>query len=323
MRAVRFHDTDGLAGVRLEEVGKPEPQAGELLVRVAAASINPFDFYAVCGYVNAYVRFKLPAILGRDFSGVVAAMGPGVTRFAVGDPVFGYVAADANGTFAEYVAVPAAQAAPKPDGCSHVEAASLPNVLMAAWDGLFSTSSGMDLRAGQTVLVNGAAGGIGSVAVQLAAWRGARVIGTASTGNLQLVRQLGADAFDYAEADWTSSLSDVNGVLDTADGSCADSLCGLIGKGGHFIALRGLPQDGFAERWAARGIVCRVASGPASAPSFAAMAEVVASGAVRPVVTATYPLEAFRTPLEAAGHGHARGKSVLTIDPAALDGDSG
>jgi len=313
MRAVRFHDYSGLTGVRIDHIPTPPVDPGALLVRVHAAGVNPFDRYAVEGYVNAFVSFTLPAVLGRDFSGVVEAVGKEVAGFRTGDAVFGQAAADAEGTFADYVTIPCDRAARKPEKLSHIEAASLPNVLMAAWDGLFSTARGLDVQPGQTILVNGAAGGIGSVAVQLARWRGARVIGTASAGNLDLVRQLGAEPRDYAASDWLDDLGQIDGVLDSADGSNADTLCEKVRSGGRYVALRGLPSAGFAERWAAKDIACRVASGPDSAGAWPDMAKVVAEGTIRPVVTAIYPLEQFGDALAALGSGHARGKTVLVV----------
>lgn len=313
MRAVRFHDYSGLAGITIDEIPAPIAGPGEVLVRVHAAGVNPFDRYAVEGYVNAFVTFTLPAILGRDFSGVIEAVGPGVTDFKVGDAVFGQAAADADGTFADYLVIPADRVARKPAGITHIEAASLPNVLMAAWDGLFSPSSGIEIAPGQVILVNGAAGGIGSVAVQLARWRGARVIGTASAGNLDLVRDLGAEPRDYAASDWLDGIARLDGVIDTADGSSADRLCAAIRPGGRYVALRGLPAADFGERWAEREIDCRVASGPNSAAAWPEMAAAVAAGAVKPVVTATYRFDAFEDALTAIGSGHARGKTVLIV----------
>lgn len=311
MRAVRFYDYLGLDGLRLEDIPIPVPRTGEILVRNHAAGVNPFDCYAVSGYVNAYVQFNLPAVLGRDFSGIVAAIGPGVDGLVVGDAVFGQAAADAEGTFADYVAIPAARAAIKPDTLSHIQAASLPNVIMAAWDGLFSMTSGADLRPGQSILVNGAAGGIGSIAVQLARWRGARVIGTSSAINLDMVRDLGAEAHDYA---LPLAITDaVDAVLDTADGSNAEVLCGLIRPGGTYVALRGLPGGNFEEKWAERGVRCVVANGPNSAEAFPDMVEAISDGAVKPIVTATYPLGQFSAALKKVATGHARGKIALQI----------
>lgn len=311
MKAVRFHGYAGLPGIRLEEVPQPTPASGEILVRVLAAGVNPFDWYAVEGWVNAYVTFTLPAILGRDFSGMVEAIGAGVSRFAPGDAVYGHVDAGADGSFADYVAVPAARAAPKPAVISHIEAASLPNVLMAAWNGLFSPITA-DLKATDTILIHGAAGGIGSLAVQLARYRGARVIGTGSAGNLAFIERLGADlAVDYTSPGWIDRLPAINAVLDTASGADAALLCAKLGRGGRYIALRGLPPEPWRERQTAAGVHCAVASGPASEADFPAMARLVADGIIRPVVSGVMPLAEARAALAQVSGGHVRGKLVL------------
>jgi NADPH:quinone reductase-like Zn-dependent oxidoreductase len=314
MRAVRFHDYSGLDGVRYEDAPVPAVRNGELLVRVHAAGVNPFDWYAVEGYVNQYVRFRLPAVLGRDVSGVVEEIGPAADGFAVGDEVYGQADPESHGTFADYTAIESFRLAKKPQFLSHAEAASLPNVMLAAWDGLFSNDSGMDLRAGQTVLIHGAAGGIGSIAVQLANWRGARVAGTASAGNLAFLRELGAErAFDYRAADWEETVGPVDAVLDTSDGAAAKSLCALIGPGGRYVGLRGLPPEAFVAEQAAAGISCLAASGPSSLKDFAEMAAIVERGLIKPVVAAIYPVASAREALERVRQGHVRGKIVLCV----------
>ena len=316
MRAVRFHDYLGLDGVRVETAPRPVAGPAEILIEVHAAGVNPFDWYAVEGYVNDYVQFSLPAILGRDFSGIVAAIGAGVTAFAIGDAVYGHADASADGSFADYVAVPADRAVMKPDSLSHIDAASLPNVLMAAWDGLFSADTGMNLQSGQTVLINGAAGGIGTVAVQLARWRGARVIGTASPGNHPLRYELGAAAaYDYHSADWDETAGKVDAVLDTADGSTAERLCALIRPGGSYVSLRGMPSPEFVAARSADGVRCIAASGPNSASALPEMAAAVAQGAVKPIVSETFPLDRVRDALEAVRAGHVRGKIVIVVHP--------
>lgn len=317
MRAVRFHDFSGLDGLRLEEVPTPAPTHGEILVRIRAAGVNPFDWYAPNGWVNEFVTFDLPTIVGRDFSGVVESVGQGVEGIAVGEDVFGHANAAADGTFADFVAVPATRVARKPTALSHIEAASLPNVLMAAWDGLFSADSGMDLAAGQTVLVHGAAGGIGSVAVQLARWRGARVIGVASARNQAFLRELGVtEAISYQSPDWHRAIPMIDGVLDTTAGDDAALLCSRIKAGHSYVALRGLPPEDFVATQRAARVRCVVASGPASEHLFPAMAEVVAAGAVRPIVTKTFPVVDFRAALDEVSRGHVRGKLVLELDGA-------
>jgi NADPH:quinone reductase-like Zn-dependent oxidoreductase len=197
MRAVRFHDYGGLDGLRYEDAPLPAVSPGAVLVRVHAAGVNPFDWYAVEGYVRQYVQFQLPAVLGRDVSGIIEEVGADVRDWVVGDPVYGQTDPASHGTFADYTVIDPFRLAKKPDHLTHIEAASLPNVMLAAWNGLFSADNGMNLQAGQTILIHGAAGGIGSIAVQLATWHGARAMGTASKGNIGFLRDLGAaQAFD-------------------------------------------------------------------------------------------------------------------------------
>jgi NADPH:quinone reductase-like Zn-dependent oxidoreductase len=314
MRAVRFHDYGGLSGVRYEDAPLPVPSEREVLVRVHAAGVNPFDWYAVEGYVNQYVSFALPAVLGRDVSGVIDAVGAGVDGFAVGDAVYGQTDPGSHGTFADYTAIDSGRLAKKPAHLSHLEAASLPNVMLAAWNGVFSRDSGANLEAGQTILVHGAAGGIGCIAVQLANWRGARVLGTASTGNLPFLLELGVGrAIDYAAEGWHDDIGPIDAVLNTADGSAAARLCSLIKPGGCYVALRGLPDAAFIAEQAASGIRCVAASGPASVKEFAQMARVVAQGLIKPVISGVYPLAKFRDALERVRAGHVRGKLVLRV----------
>jgi len=312
MRAVRFHDYSGLNGIRYEEAPLPVLGDREVLVRVHAAGVNPFDWYAVEGYVNQYVRFQLPAVLGRDVSGLVEAVGVDVHDFAVGDAVYGQTDPASYGTFADYTAIDSFRLAKKPEHLSHTEAASLPNVLLAAWNAVLSVDSGANLQPGQTILIHGAAGGIGSIALQIARWRGAHVLGSASKGNLQFLRELGVErTFDRGVEGWHETLGRVDAVLNTADGAAAKQLCSIIKAGGRYIALRGLPDPAFVAEQAAEGVSCMAASGPASVRDFASMTHVVAQGLIKPVVTAVYPMTKFRDALERVREGHVRGKVVL------------
>jgi NADPH:quinone reductase-like Zn-dependent oxidoreductase len=314
MRAVRFHDYGGLNGLRYEDAPMPVPHDHEVLVRVHAAGVNPFDWYAVEGYVNQYVRFSLPAVLGRDVSGVVAAVGAEVQDFAVGDAVYGQTDPVSHGTFADYTAIDSSRLAKKSEHLNHIETASLPNVMLAAWNGVLSADSGADLQAGQTILIHGAAGGIGSIAVQLAKWRGARVLGTASKGNLEFLRELGVDvSIEYALDGWHHDIGQVDAVLNTADGGAAGRLCSLIRPGGRYVALRGLPDSAFVAERAAGRIRCVAASGPASVKEFSQMARAVEQGLIKPVVSAVYPISKFRDALERVRDGHVRGKLVLEV----------
>jgi NADPH:quinone reductase-like Zn-dependent oxidoreductase len=292
----------------------PVPRNQEVLVRVHAAGVNPFDWYAVEGYVNQYVRFSLPAVLGRDVSGVVEAVGADVDDVKVGEAVYGQTDPASHGTFAEYTAIDSYRLAKKPEHLNHVETASLPNVLLAAWDGVLSANSGADLKAVQSILIHGAAGGIGCIAVQLAKWRGARVLGTASSGNLDFLRELGVDeSFDYSIDGWHQKIGPIDAVLNTADGGAAATLCSLLRSGGRYVSLRGLPDPLFVDACAARGIRCVAASGPASVRDFSLMADLVAQGLIKPVVSGMYPIAKFREALERVRAGHVRGKLVLKV----------
>jgi NADPH:quinone reductase-like Zn-dependent oxidoreductase len=314
MRAVRFHDYRGLSGIQYEDAPLPVLGNGEVLVRVHAAGVNPFDWYAVEGYVNQYVSFQLPAVLGRDVSGIVEAVGVGVDGLAVGDAVYGQTSPQSHGTFADFTAIESFRLAKKPEHLSHIEAASLPNVMLAAWNGVFSGDSGANLKTRQTILVHGAAGGIGSIAVQLANWCGAHVLGTASKRNLGFLRELGVEqAIDYTVEGWHEHVGRIDAVLNTADGGAAKALCSLIKPGGRYVALRGLPDAAFVAEQAASGISCVAASGPASVKDFAQMAGVVAQGAIKPVISAVYPIAKFRDALERVREGHVRGKIVLSV----------
>jgi D-arabinose 1-dehydrogenase-like Zn-dependent alcohol dehydrogenase len=202
MSAVQISEFGGTEVLRLVEVPRPEAGPGELLVRVHATAVNPVDTQTRRGWTRSFTGATLPYIPGFDVSGVVAAVGEGVTRFAPGDEVFAMIDLGRGGGYAEYVVLEEPEAARKPAGISHAEAASLPLVALTAWQALFETA---DLQPGQTVLIHAGAGGVGTAAIQLAKWRGARVLTTASARNHELVRSLGADvAIDYT---WCSTPS--------------------------------------------------------------------------------------------------------------------
>jgi NADPH:quinone reductase-like Zn-dependent oxidoreductase len=181
MKAIRVHDFKERDNLRFEHAPIPEPKLGEVLVRIRAASVNPVDLKLAEDALHGFVTVDLPWIPGGDFSGVIASFGPGINDFAIGDAVFGSRPTGTPGTYSEYVAAPASTIAMKPQKLSHVEAASVPIAAQTAWQGLFEHGS---LQRGQTVLIHGGSGGVGSFAVQLARWRGAIVLATASKRNL-------------------------------------------------------------------------------------------------------------------------------------------
>ena len=311
MKAVRFHSYDGLAAVVVEPAPKPVAGPGEVLVKVEAAGVNPFDLYSVEGALKGYFDFPLPVVMGRDASGVIEAVGEGVTGLAPGDAVYGHVHHTRDGAFAEYAVMQANRVALKPADLTHAEAASLPNAICAAWDALFSPVSGINLQPGQTVLVQGAAGGIGSLAVQLAKWRGARVIGVASGRHEAFLKDLGVDqVVDYAKGPFEAVVGKVDGVVDTAVAEPRARSYAVLKPGGAYASLRGLPDQAEAADWGVRAVS---ANGVAGQDEFGRIAELVAQGAVRPRVGATWPMDQVREALAQVKAGHMQGKVVLTV----------
>ncbi|MEV0555129.1 NADP-dependent oxidoreductase [Streptomyces sp. NPDC050597] len=197
MRAVVARRYGGPEALELMEIDKPEPGAGSVLIRVKAAGVNPVDWHVVAGHLNSILDVSLPLVPGFDVAGVIEAIGPGVTEFSVGDEVFGYVRTEQvqYGTYAELVAAPVHTLARKPASLTWQQAAGLPLVGLTALQSL----SRVGARSEETVLVHAAAGGVGSVAVQIAVARGARVIGTASERNHEFLRSLGAEPVVYGD----------------------------------------------------------------------------------------------------------------------------
>jgi NADPH:quinone reductase-like Zn-dependent oxidoreductase len=322
MRAV-VQDRFGLPDVlELREVGRPEAGDGEVLVRVRAASVNPADWYAMTGMpwlARPAMGLRRPRTgrLGIDLAGEVEAVGPDVTRFRPGDQVYG----TGDGSFAEYVAAAEAKLAPKPARLSFEEAAAVPVAGLTALQGLRDKGR---LRPGQRVLVNGASGGVGTFAVQLARALGAVVTAVCSTRNLGVARSLGADrVVDYTREDFTRTDRRHDLLLDVA-GSRPWSACRrvltpegrlvmvgapkgsrLLGPLGHIGGVR------LASLRAGQRVVFFISR--SSGEDLAALAELLEAGTVTPCVERTYPLGEAADALRHLGEGHARGKLVVTV----------
>ena len=214
MKAIRIHEFGGPEQLRCEDAPVPQPGEGQVLVRVKAASVNPIDWKLASGAMQAFRPIELPWIPGGDFAGVVEAVGPGVTNVNTGDQVYGDT--PSGGSYAELVAASADMIASQPPKLTAVEAASLPLAGQTAWQAIFDHGQ---LQAGQTILVHGAAGGVGGYAVQFARWKGARVLATASAEDEEYVRTLGADVvIDYRATRFESVARDVDLVLDLIGG---------------------------------------------------------------------------------------------------------
>jgi NADPH:quinone reductase-like Zn-dependent oxidoreductase len=309
MKAVRFHEYGGPEVLKYEDAPKPEPAAGEVLVRVHAAGINPLDWKIRAGFLKEMWPYPLPLILGWDLSGVVEANGSGASRFQAGDEVYSRPDIGRDGAYAEYIAVREEELALKPKMLDHVNAAAVPLTALTAWQALFDQGG---LQAGQTVLIHAAAGGVGSFAVQLARWKGARVIGTASAKHHDYLKGLGCDqAIDYTSVRFEDAVRDVDMVLDTQAGETRARSWSVIKKGGILVSTLGPPPS--EEEAAARGVRSALFLVRADAKQLEEIAGLIDSGAVKVHVDAVFPLaEAARAHALSAGN-HVRGKIVLQV----------
>ena len=310
MKAVRVHKYGGPEVLRFEDVPRPTPGSGELLVKVHAASVNPIDWKIRAGYMKDYIPLPLPFIPGWDVSGVVEAVGPGVTKFKKGDEVYARsdLAAHGYGSYAEYVEVKETETALKPRAVDHVHAAAIPVAAVAAWRALFD---GAGLKKGQKVLIHGSAGGVGGFAVQLAKWKGAQVIGTASSKNQGFVRELGADeTIDYEKTRFEDVVHDADVVLDTIGGDTQKRSWSVLKKGGILVSLVGPPS---AEEAAKHGVRSAFLSAQGGTSVLTELAKLVDSGKIRLIVEKVLPLSEARQAHELSESGHARGKIVLKV----------
>jgi NADPH:quinone reductase-like Zn-dependent oxidoreductase len=310
MQAVRISEFGGPDVLRVEEAVRPTPGPGELLVRVHAAAVNPVDTGVRAGQAQGIANARLPYIPGYDLSGTVAEVGEGVTRFSRGDEVFAMLHLRRGGAYAEYAIVKDAEAAGKPARASHAEAASLPLVALTAWQALFDTA---DLQAGETVLIHAGAGGVGSIAVQLAKWRGATVIATASEGNHEFLRSLGADmVIDYRTQRFEELARDVDVVLDPIGGETQVRSLGTLRDGGRLVGLMGLTPP---ARSAERGIRATAILVDPDSAQLRRIAELVDAGHVRPIVSHLLPLDQAPDAHRQSETGRTRGKIVFDVRP--------
>jgi NADPH:quinone reductase-like Zn-dependent oxidoreductase len=302
MNAVQIHSFGGPEVLRVERVARPVPGPGELLVRVHAASVNPVDTYTRTGETVSFTGAKVPYIPGFDVSGVVEATGDGVKSFRKGDAVFAMLDLTRGGGYAEYAIVRESEAAPKPKRLTHEQAAAIPLTALTAWQALFDTAN---LEKGQTVLIHAGAGGVGTMAIQLAKWKGAKVIATASAANHDYLKQLGADVvIDYRTQKFEELVKDVDVVLDPVGGDTQARSIGVLKNGGTLVSLVGL--GGTARRSTAikaKSILVK--------PDGATLARI--GELVTPTVSHTFTLQQVKDAHVQSETGRTRGKIVLTV----------
>lgn len=333
MKAVRLHGFGGPDVLIYEDAPKPEPKAGEVLVRVHAAGLNPPDWYLREGYKMLPPEWQpkvaFPIIPGTDISGVIERLAGDVTGFAVGDEVYAMVRfpeglAGESRAYADYVAVPATDIARKPAGIDHVHAAAAPMSLLTAWQFLIDLGHNEPNPlqpqqhrpvplAGKTVLVNGAAGGVGHLVVQVAKWQGARVIAVASAGNEAFLRDLGADDFiDYGKTAAEDVVREVDLVVDAVGGPRTERFLRTLKRGGALFPIFPLGFDGGDE--ANRlGITVSTTQVRSSGAQLGEIAPLLNGGTLRIAIDSRFALADARKAHERAAEGHIRGKIVLTV----------
>lgn len=331
MNAIRLYEFGGPQVLRHEKVPIPRIGAGEVLVRVHAAGLNPPDWYTREGMpdVPDELRppFDLPLILGTDISGVVEAVAADVDGLAVGDEVIGLVRFPEpmqSGAYAEYIAVPASDLGRKPAGIDHVEAAGLPMSGLTAWQFLIELGHDrpspfqqarhepVPLDGDTTVLINGAAGGVGHIAVQLAKWKGARVIAVASGGHEEFLRKLGVDEFiDYTQQNPEDVVRDVDLVLDNVGGPRSRRFLRTIKRGGSLYPVYFGEFD--EEENARLDITVTATQVRASGAQLTELSRLMEDGVLRVAIDSTFTLEEAGAAHQRAGRGHLQGKIVLRV----------
>ena len=305
MKAIRIHEYGGADVLRYEDAPAPEIQADDVLIRVAAASFNLIDAKIRQGLMKDHLPKQLPFVLGWDCAGTVEKIGGDVRNFKTGDRVFVMMEFARGGSYAEYVAAKESEVALAPKTLSLTESAALPIVAQTA---LLAVNK-MNLQTGQTVLIHGGAGGVGSMAIQIAKAFGARVITTASGDGIDLVKSLGADEIiDYKTNDFADAVKYVDAVLDVLGGETQAKSFGVLKKGGVLIATAQPPAPEKAENY---GVRAEFIFTHPSGKALTEIAEMVDAGKLRPIVGAKFSLENARQAHETKG---GNGKTIIQVE---------
>jgi NADPH:quinone reductase-like Zn-dependent oxidoreductase len=306
MKAVVAHEYGGPEVLKMEEVPVPEPKENEVLVRVIASGVNPADPLILGGKFAKEFGTHLPLVLGYDMAGIVVKAGARVTKLKVGDAVYAYLLW--GGGWAEYCISTESESAIKPKSLNFVDASSVPLAALTAWQALIDIGK---IQSGQTVLIHGGSGGVGSFAIQIAKARGARVIATASTANQDLLKQLGADVVvDYTKPNWETTVHDVDFALMPVGGETMKRTYDVMKKGGTIATLTSRADPAELEKRGIRG--APVFSHP-DANELAEITKLIDEGKIKPIVSQVLPLaDAVKADAQAETH-HTRGKIVLKI----------
>ncbi|MCX8281967.1 NADP-dependent oxidoreductase [Phyllobacterium sp. 0TCS1.6C] len=318
--------------LRLAEVPEPELRDNDVMVEIHAASVNVLDAKIRDGEFKFILPYRLPLILGNDVAGTVVRVGRNVRRFKAGDAVYARPAQDRIGTFAQYIAIDAADVAPKPANLTMEEAASIPLVALTAWQVLVERAR---LEKGQKILIHAGSGGVGTIAIQLARHLGAHVATTTSTGNIELVRSLGADVvIDYRNEKFEEVLEGYDVVLNSLGKDTLEKSLEVLKPGGKLISISGPPDPDFARQngsgWPLRQIMRLMSFGirskarrrgvdysflfmTANGDQLARIGALIEAGAIRPVIDRVFPFAQTNEALAHVETGRAKGKVVIAM----------
>ncbi|MFJ7941718.1 NADP-dependent oxidoreductase [Peribacillus sp. NPDC096622] len=331
MRAMVI-DWYGKVPMHLVEIPTPEIGENEVLAEIHAASINPVDFKIRDGKVKLLVKYKMPLILGNDFSGVVARVGAKVTRFKVGDEIYARPRKSKIGTFAEYIAIHEDDIALKPKNLSFEEAASIPLVGLTSYQALTDI---LQLQKGQKILIQAGAGGVGTFAIQLAKLMGATVATTASEAGANLVKSLGADEIiNYKTEKFEEILKNYDAVFDTLGGEILEKSFEVIKNGGKIVSVSGLPNARFGKEYGSGFFKTLLFSAASykltmlekkhnvqytflfmkpSGEQLRIIANFIETRKITPIIDRVFPFEDAQEAMEYAESGRAKGKIILKI----------
>ena len=308
MKAVCIYGYGGPEVLVYEDAPCPRARDGEVLIRVHAAGINPIDWKIRDGLLKDMIPQTFPLVPGWDVSGVVESVGSGVDRLVVGDEVFSRPDVSRDGAYAEYIVVKESEVALKPKRVDHVHAAAMPMAGLTAWQSLYDTAR---LDAGQRVLIHGATGGVGHLAVQLAKWTGAYVIGTAAERNHDFLRALGADRIiDYDTERFEDVIEPVDVVFDTVGGDVQARSWKVLKPGGILVSIVSPPSEEVAAK---HGVRQALVMGRADRMQLSQIADLVDIEKLKAIVETILPLSDATRGQELSERGHVRGKIVLRV----------
>ena len=308
MKAIVVHEYGGPEVLKYQDAPRPAPKEDQVLVRVIAAGVNPVDDASRSEKYAKFFGITLPFTPGYDIAGIVEKTGGKITKFKTGDSVYAYLSLTKGGGYAEYAAASEAEAAAKPKSISFVEAAGVPVVALTAWQALIDKAK---LSAGQTVLIHGGSGGVGTFAIQIAKARGAKVIATASTANQDLLKQLGADvAIDYTKAKFEDVAKNVDVVLDSVGKDTLARSYGVVKKGGFIVTLVARIDQAELDKHGIRGASLGVEP---DSNELTEIGKLIDEKKIKVIISQTFPLADAVKAQKQIATGHTRGKIVLKV----------